>query len=293
MKLSNHNILKIYINDNEINYLADLYLQSFNIHTLKYLKTKKLFYKLQVGGDKKSITIDKNKFNFELDIYDDNTDVDNKRKEITIVNLKNENIGCGILIIDKQLNEGYIQNVSNYKSCLKCIEKNNNFKVGDTIMQILLILARKNKLKKLKLKDNSQLSCNNINIPLISLRTMTKGEPYYCKYGFTPIEKSEKNIYKHNSKIFNKNPTIDKNILLKILSNKRFSPELLNFIKKNIITELKDAHINISYFIKLLITKIINFNNTEACILLNKIHFKIFDIVGYELYSIKTFELFL
>ena len=162
MKPLNHKILRKYIKDNSLNYFTDQYLQSLNIHCLYHKKSKKKFFTLkrkQKGGERKFVTVNKNRYEFELDIYDDDMDEDNKRKEITIFNLEDENIGCGIIIVDKQTNEGNIQSISNYKSCLKCIEQHNDYKVGDVIIQILIALSRK---MKLTLEDNSMLICNMI-----------------------------------------------------------------------------------------------------------------------------------
>jgi hypothetical protein len=294
MRPFNYRVLRKYIKDDSLNFFVDQYLRSLNIHSLYYKETKKDFFilkKIQKGGDLKSVTINKNKYEYDLDTYDDNMDEDNKRKEITIINLEDEGIGCGILIIDKQTNEGNIQSVANYKSCLKCLEKNDDYKTGDIIIQILIAFAKKMKLKKITLEDNSYISCNKIKIPLIGIRTMTKGEPYYCKFGFRPDSKSEKKTYEHNKKIFNSKPTINKDVLLKILLDDVFDSELIKYIKKNIIPELGYKKTSVEYFIKLLITKIIEFDNPEVCKLLNIIHYNISSMVGYKMYGSKKFEL--
>ena len=294
MKPFNYRILRKYIKDDGINFFTDQYLRSLNIYSLYYKETKKDFFTLndkQIGGDRRVVTVNKNKYEYELDIYDDDTDEDNKRKEISIINLEEKGIDCGILIVDKQTNEGNIQSISNYKSCLKCLEKNDDYKTGDIIVQILLARAKKLKLKKISLEDNSHISCNKIKIPLISIRTMTRGEPYYCKFGFRPVDKFGKNKYEHNKNLFNSKPTIDRDVLLEILSDNIFDSKLIKYIKKNIIPELGYEKTSVEYFIKLLITKIIDFNSQEACELLITIHYKISDMVGYKTYGSKIFEL--
>jgi hypothetical protein len=70
MSSPNHRILRKYINDVGLNYLTDQYLCSLNIHSLYYKETKKDFFKLctkQKGGEKKSVTINKNKYEYDLD----------------------------------------------------------------------------------------------------------------------------------------------------------------------------------------------------------------------------------
>ena len=292
MKPVNHRVLRKYIKDDTLNYFTNLYLKSLNIHLLYYRKTKKYFFTLennQIGGDKKYVTINKNRYEFELDIYDDNIDKDNKRKQITIVNLENEGIDCGIIIVDKQTNEGNIQNVSNYKSCFKCIEQNNNYKVGDIIMQILIALGKQMKLKKLSLEDTSMLTCNKIRIPLISLRTITYGEPYYCKFGFRPVNKGEIKVYNYNKKLFNTNPTIKKDDLIKIILNLEVDKKTIKYFYSNII-KISNDDIVIKDFFNILIDKTIKNSNNEYCKFLNQVHHIIYNKIGYKLYDEKVFE---
>jgi hypothetical protein len=270
-------------------------LKSLNIHLLYYRKTKKYFFTLennQIGGNKKYVTINKNRYEFELDIYDDDIDKDNKRKQISIINLEDENIGCGIIIVDKQTNEGNIQNISNYKSCLKCIEQHNNYKVGDIIVQILIALSKKMKLKKISLQDNTFLTCNKINIPLISLRTITYGEPYYCKFGFRPVNKGELKVYNYNKKLFNTNPTIKKDDLIKIILNLEIEKKTIKYFYSNII-KISNDDIVIKDFFNILIDKTIKNSSNEYCKFLNQLHHIIYNKIGYKLYDEKVFELIL
>jgi hypothetical protein len=219
-------------------------------------------------------------------------DEDNKRKQITIIDLENNGIECGILIVDMQTNEGNIQSVSNYKSCLKCIEQNNNYKVGDIIVQILIARAKKMKLKKITLEDNSVLSCNKIKIPLISLRTITRGEPYYCKFGFRPIDKKEIKIYNHNKKIFNSNPIIKKDNLIKIILNLEIEKKLMKEFCSNIMKN-PNNNIIVKDYLNNLINKIISSSNNEYCKLLNQLYLILYNKIGYKLYDDKNFEFIL
>ena len=94
------------------------------------------------------------------------------------------------------------------------------------------ICVNKN-VKKIGLVDNSYLECDNEKIPLIYLRTLTKGEPYYIKFGFYPINhnnnkneydyhKDELQIYIDNKNIYKKKPVINKKTLIKILNYRKF-----------------------------------------------------------------------
>ena len=78
-----------------------------------------------------------------------------------------------------------------------------------------MILAYRNGLKKLNLTDDSYLLCGDVKIPLIHLRTMTKGEPFYCKYGFIPNTEEEFEVYKHNKQIYLSKPMISKKRFIK------------------------------------------------------------------------------
>ena len=124
---------------------------------VKYYTTDTTFLEENKTFLKKYVAINKNRYEFNLDVYDDNTDEDNKRKEITIVNLEDENISCGIIIVDKQTSEGNIQSISNYKSCLKCIDQQNDYKVGDMVNVLLeepqTILGKKQPTKFFRIGD--------------------------------------------------------------------------------------------------------------------------------------------
>ena len=78
-------------------------------------------------------------------------------------------------------------------------------------------------MKKIVLTDSSTMSCmstfnkefdrNKPYVPtqkliLKVIRTITHGEPYYCKYGFYPENEEDIKIYKHNRKIFNEHPKL-------------------------------------------------------------------------------------
>ena len=127
-----------------------------------------------------------------------------------------EGMSCGT-IEHYNNNECIISSLTNNKNCIKC-NGNDVFNVGSILMQIMLhICFNKIKVNKVKLSDRSTIKLYNHSIFLIFFRTMTKGQPYYAKYGFLPYEKQDKEVYLHNIKIFNENPIINVNVFLKIL----------------------------------------------------------------------------
>jgi hypothetical protein len=251
-----------------------------------------------IGGSDYNLNIKINgtKYIVHVDEYDDLGS--EERKIINLIKIKatknnndeyDENDHCGVLIIDNNMKISAIQSVSNYTDCIKCLD-NKEFKIGDILTQIMIILSYKNKMKQINLTDNSYFLCNNITIPLIHLRTMTRGEPFYCKYGFRPIDEYE--IWKKNKEIFLTNPHISKNDILKFLMYKKFDKsneddkKILRYINKIIIPRLKENNI-----VSELLISIINDNSHESCHLLVKIHMKIYMFLGYELYFYKNFNL--
>lgn len=130
------------------------------------------------------------------------------------------------------------------------------------MIQIMISICVYKNVNKIQLTDNSYLECENEKIPLIYLRTMTNGKPYYSKFNFYPINhndkgeneyyKNEYQIYKDNIDIYNTMPMIKKNKLVKILNYKKFNEikdkNMIEYI--NSITNLfKDENILISKFV--------------------------------------------
>lgn len=292
-------ILKYIPYNNFFNVL--LFFRSNKIKNLKfkhnYIIPLKLYIDNMIGGSDYNLNIKINgtEYMVHVDEYDDLGS--DERKIINLIKIKakknndeyNENDHCGILIIDNDMKISAIQSVSNYTDCIKYLD-DKEFKIGDILTQIMIILSYKNKMKQINLTDNSYFLCNNITIPLIHVRTMTMGEPFYCKYGFRPID--EYDIWKKNKEIFLTYPHITKNNILKFLMYKKFDKsnendkKMLKYINKIIIPRLKENNI-----VSELLINIINDNSHESCYLLVKIHMKIYIFLGYELYFYKNFNL--
>ena len=281
------------------------FIRNNNIRFLTFIKSTILPLHLYndelYGGDIGNVTIklNNNKYLIQKDEYED-MGGDN-RLIINIVKIKakpnsndefEEYDNCAILIIDKNNKTGSIQSLANYTDCLKCIDKTQPIKVGDVLIRIIMILAYRNKLIKLNLTDDSYLQCGNVKIPLVHLRTMTKGEPFYCKYGFIPNNKIEYNVYKHNKQIFLSKPKISKKRFIKYITTNDFYIEhsedkkVKNYISKILIPRLEDYNL-----VSDLIKNMINDKTNESCYLLYYSYMKIYEYCKYSSYKFKSFNL--
>lgn len=198
---------------------------------------------------------------------------------------------CGVLIIDYKKKSSIIQSINNYTDCVKCLNTENIFfKTGDILTQIMIIMSKKNNLKKIYLIDNTYLQCKNSKIALIHLRTMTHGKPFYTKYNFIPID--EKDILNKNLKNYKKNKTLTKEELIKYFNYRKFNlndekdKKMLNYINNILIPRFKSKNT-----IKFVISTIINDKSNVSCSLLYNIYMKIYEDVGYLKYENKHFVL--
>ena len=204
-------------------------------------------------------------------------------------------------MIDKE-NNADINSISNYEDCIKCFE-NKSIKIGEILIQIMIGLCVYKNVNKIELIDNSYILCGNEKLPLIYLRTITHGKPYYTKFNFVPINHNEKGendyykneleIYNDNKKIYNTNPKINKKKLIKILNYKKFDEikdkKMIDNINE-IIKKQKDE-ISISNFVKELIKE--KNKNKIICYLLKNILMNLYNKSGYNEYKYKKFEFIL
>ena len=209
----------------------------------------------------------------------------------------NEDDICGVILIDKD-NNADINSIVNYKDCIKCFD-NKTFKIGEVLIQIMIGVCVYKNVNKIELKDNSYLECGNEKIPLIYLRTITHGKPYYTKFNFLPVNHNEKNedeyynneikIYNDNIEIFKTNPKINKKKLIKILNYKKFDDvkdkNIIDYINNEIIPNLKDENISIRNFVNNLIKN----KKKISCYLLKNILMNLYYKGGYNEYKYKKF----
>ena len=157
---------------------------------------------------------------------------------------------------------------------------------------IILSICKKENIEKISLSDMSYYLSNSEKIPLMYLRTLTKGEPYYCKFDFIPKYKEDIEIWQFNKNLFLKKPSIKKKELIKMLMNRKldenesFDKKILSYINDIISPRLQDDNI-ISDVIKILMES----KSYISCHLLNIVCMKIYFKIGYKEYINKTFIL--
>ena len=185
-----------------------------------------------------------------------------------------------------------IQSLNNYNDCLKCKVGNNDFKIGDVLMRIILAICKKEKIENVSLTDMSYFLCGIEKIQLMYLRTLSKGEPYYCKFGFKPKYNEDVKIWEDNKKIFLNKPSITKKELKKILLDRNFNEnnlddkKILYHINNIILPKLQNDNV-ISDVIKM----IMECKSNISCNILNDIYMRIYLKIGYKKYKDKTFVL--
>lgn len=259
----------------------------------------KLSFKSQVGGKKQMIKLKDGKtYEYHIDTivpYDDN------KKQISFMNLTETHDNCVFLFFDTQESEDnilYIQSISNQDDCVQSEDKNDVYKVGDILMQIIIQLVKRDKslshIKQIKLSDTSKKMCYNIGIELSYLRTITHGIPFYAKYGFRPNNEEDYNIFRYNRNNFKLNKTITNKELFKIIKNSKFDKN--NVYKKYFYNYIKSNNIINP---KILLTDMIKFINStnnvnekkEICNIVDSIYKDIYKILGYKDYRKKIWIL--
>lgn len=296
-----------YVSENNFYDTLD-FLRDNQIQNLTFEKNKKIKLKYNnslQGGNLSGLNnfIVNSEYIANIDEYIDTVDKNNKY--INFIKIDDNFIGCergdyknddhcAILIIDMKIKSASIQSLNNYKDCLKCNDINDEYKIGDVLMRIILTLCRKEKIKEISLTDNSYFLCNNDNnkIQLKYLRTLTKGEPYYCKFGFRPKYDEDIKTWKYNKKKFLEKPTITKKELMNIILYRKFNEKdtkdkkILTYINDMILPKLQDVNI-VSNVVKMLM----ECKNSISCHLLNVIYMNLYFEIDYKEYQNKTFVL--
>lgn len=338
------NIIKKYVLEKNIDIVID-FLYKNNIKNLNFYNETIIplnFYKKnQNGGNDNSeyvdVYLEKNKYQIRLYTYtekgnENNYKIANFIKINSNLNKDNEfnnNDHCGILLIDTKNKESTIQSLNNYKDCVACYYENEKkYKIGDILIQVMIYISINKGMKKIRAHDNSNYNCDGINIPLIVLRTITHGKPYYSKFDFLPLNHNNKNeneykkneiqIYNDNNELFKTQPKMEKNELLKIIQYKKFDKNkdkyMLNYINNVIIPRLNEKNNIISDFINEIINDSLIYKKemkehhklnknkqikipdnilclSSACEFLDNILINIYLKCGYYKYTEKTFEL--
>jgi len=276
---------------------------------VKYIenKSKKLNFikNNQIGGENKKINIDNNIYYYNSDklelidkkdqLYDPNGATLNK-VELTFYTLENKingqsikfpnEKGCGAVLYYKKDDNVVIEELSNYDDCIKCKDVTVEYKVGVILMQVMLYEINKYiKPKSISIHDNAFMKCVNDKLQLIYLRTITKGEPYYTKFGFIA---KDINVYNYNKMIFNKQIMIKEIAFYELLTLKK---------SKNLFTENEKDRIKnkiLPYYEKnknKLASEFLNglLRNNKNCSIIAKIYLLLYKNIGYKEYNDKSF----
>ena len=296
-------ILNKHISENNFYDVLD-FLKENQINYLNYIKNSKIPLKYKnnfIGGNfsgKAKFSIN-SEYITNIDEYYDKDDDTKKYINFIKINAIKDTSGdyetndhCAILIIDTKRKNASIQSLNNYKDCLQCKIGDSEFKIGDVLMRIILSICKNEKIEQISLSDMSYFLCNGHKIPLMQLRTLTKGEPYYCKFGFKPKYDEDIEIWKNNKKIFLEKPSITKKELKKILmereydENNSYDKKILYHINNIILPKLQDDNI-ISDVIKM----IMECKSDISCHMLNVIYMILYHKICYKEYKNKTFIL--
>lgn len=302
------------INETEIRQNIIMYMEKYNIgnkaissKTKHKIKFKNL--SSQMGGEAYEIKLKDNQtyyYNIE------NIEPISKSK-YKMIFMTFDNINeCACLTFGKKESKNNVLRINGIKSfddCIYCKDKKHKFKSGDILMQIILKLVNDDPdfshINKIELADNSKKQCYDIGLKLIYLRTMTHGIPYYAKFGFRPVLKTDyEDVFVYNRNNFKLNKTMTKDELLNIIQKNKIdmSKETYNTYKKYI----KQLILNREKFVPLIfITQTIKIVDNsmaeeknkkikiiedkkelaELCDFVSKIYIDIYKFLGYKDYK--------
>jgi hypothetical protein len=235
MLLSNH-LVELYKNDtSHLSYiLGMLYNIKTDFQIINKSKNKYLHFENQQGGEIKNLSIDNNKYYYNVE-YAKPLNKEYKSNEVYLITINEGIRGCGLILIDNKTHHANIQSVSDYSECITCNNPNIKYKVGAIIMQIMIHECKQLKIKKITLEDNSKKYFSGCSIELIYYRTIAQGTPYYTKFGFkhiTPLK------VRNNETNWITKPIITKSKIIKLFDN-------------NIDKDIKDSNDIIKLFNKI------------------------------------------
>lgn len=176
-------------------------------------------------------------------------------------------------------------------------------------MQIILKLVNNDPdfshIDTIELADSSQKKCYVIGLKLTYLRTMTYGIPYYAKFGFRPLLKTDyENVFVYNRNNFKLNKTMTKDELLNVIKKNKKDMRAKTFetyekyIKKGISNNEKlNPVLFISETIKIIDNSISENKNNKIkiiedkkelsglCDFISNIYIDIYNSLGYKKYK--------
>ena len=185
-----------------------------------------------------------------------------------------------------------IEGIFNDNECVKCVKyvKCENptykFKLGNILMLIILKLVTKSSvfshIKQIEITDTSELKY---------LKTITRGIPFYAKYGFRPSSNYDLDIFRFNRDNHKLNKQITNKQLFQIIIEIKLEQNIYQIYKKYFFqyitnTSIIDPKIFLNNMIKFV--KSNNLSNDTAKLIYNfisKIYKKIYFILGYKEYD--------
>lgn len=195
---------------------------------------------------------------------------------------------CGLLTIEKDTNIAHLNFINLHENCI--VEKviTDNFasemtireNIGTLIIKIMIKICEQEKVKQIRLYDNSYITCNGGGtMQLKYIHTLTKGVPWYSKFEFVPESKEHLRIFKYNYDTMKKYLTNDLNIehIFKHIrflckQEKLISNEIINLFKEHSLNKLYDTIKEIS-------------KNDKYCNVFSKIYEEIYRKLKLEKYS--------
>jgi hypothetical protein len=265
----------------------------FNNYSGKGILTRKTYpiHLLEQVGTNGSIKKEENIYEYHIDEI---IPIDGKNNRLCFVNIgKSQEYSACLLYNTKTSGKTIlkIEGIFNSDDCIKCtkgafgIDKNNKYKVGNILMQVILDIVKTKKefehITEIELSDTSSKRY---------LYTITHGKPYYIKYGFRPQNKLDYKTYKYNKELYKENKTVDNKVVDNIFENTKDmnnKKPYLHYVNKYKKYVLKKNPIDI----KLLINKIISKCDCEdkdirknGCKLLSYVLVPLYNALGYKKY---------
>lgn len=270
--------------------------------TLIYRKLNKIkvgeLNKILEGGelvDKNELSQCENEME-EFKINDDNYKIcvrkikKTKEEIYYIINFYLYSANCSILQMDLKKKKVHLTELLKQQGCLMKKKGNkyedNPKEGGEILMEIIIKICEKLKIKEITLTDDSYILCaNNTNarINLVYSKMLLDGETWYGKFGFVPVEELNKKIYKENQENYNSNK-LTKNIkkekfIKEIIDKEKNEEEIKKILEK--YEEMREE--KLCLFMKWI--------SENYCSIYSEIYEYIYKKAGYKKYSSLYFVL--
>ncbi len=230
-------------------------------------------------------------------------------KFISVDDVNEKGISCATLNYDYANRTALVQSVGDFDNCVLCANRKFEYKVGQIMILILISICKDNpNIDFIELTDNTYLACmktykqdptiewdntfmkhSGLNLKYIS--TLMKGVTYYAKYGFIPKEDYDIKVLEHNKKIFAKKKLLNTINVDQMVRSTITNKKALDIYEKYIVPSVTQLNNKpVCYFIKELFN--INpdpYTKSVVCYILEKIHYSLYDKLGYKAYGPAVF----